>query len=334
MRDGLAGVPITKQYFLSSTYPYDRMFLVDSGPQYGEDMGWSSASLAAIGSSPARVAIIDHRITRADVPDLAAAVRAMPGRLFVFTIVDPFTQHNDDGPYRDLLFELMAEPNVVFLSKYQPIEFTARVQAAAGEARFLVLHYPYVAARVAGPDTRPRSRRMIFAGAINAKVYPEREQLYHALRHQPWLHLLMRHLEHPGYPEVGDPLVHQHIGDRFVALLAGYRFMFVSGSRCALEFLKYRECAYARCVPVGFPRRPFRPSCANASCRSIRRARRAPSGATCAGRRRNCGSARRALPGCSRNCGIQPCSIGSWMTSCARTCSASMPRPRRASGLQ
>ena len=194
MNGGGADPQVAKQYFLSPTFRYDLLIVRDCGPQYAEDMGWRPQTLDALMHSDATVAIIDNRITAADLPLVAVAIKASPQRLFVFTIVDPFHKQNEDGPYRRLLLDMAAEPNV---------------------------------------------------------VYPERTELHSALRRQPLLRLVIRHLKHPGYPDVGDPVVHRHIGGDFARLLADYRFMVVSGSRCDLEFLKYRECAYAGCVPVG-----------------------------------------------------------------------------------
>jgi hypothetical protein len=241
---------IDKAYFLSDLYPYHLMFLVDSGPQYGRDMEWPTAPVSSLADDTRRVAIIDNRIAPTEIAALAALIPRQPDRLFVFTIVDPFTKQNEDGPYREFLLSLAASPNVLFLSKYHPCEFSDTLRRAVGGDRFVVVHYPYVVSRER-PHVDHRSKRMIFAGAIDAAVYPERYHLYEAIRSRPWLRMLIHHLEHPGYAEVGDPVVHQKVGDRFIEYLANYRFMFMSGSRCELEFLKYRECAYAGCVPVG-----------------------------------------------------------------------------------
>ena len=64
-------------------------------------------------------------------------------------------------------------------------------------------------------------------------------------------------LEHPGYPDIGHEQKHEQIGARYVKHLARYAFMFVSPSRCRLEFLKYGECAAAGCVPLGVLPRGF-----------------------------------------------------------------------------
>ncbi len=62
-------------------------------------------------------------------------------------------------------------------------------------------------------------------------------------------------LEHPGYPNIGEQLRHNLIFDKFVKFIGGYKYFFVDPSRADLEFLKYTECAYAGCLPVGTARR-------------------------------------------------------------------------------
>jgi hypothetical protein len=46
-------------------------------------------------------------------------------------------------------------------------------------------------------------------------------------------------------------LSHDKVGESFVQWLAGYESCYLCPSRCRLEFIKYRECAYAGCCPVG-----------------------------------------------------------------------------------
>ena len=251
MTEGTAVRGTLKRYILSPSYRYDLLISPDAGPRYGEDMGWPLLPLGALGASVAGVAVVDSRLTPGELAELGGVIGASPSRLFVLTIVDPFHQQNEDGPWRQFMLDQVSAPNVVFLSKYHATEFTAQLQERAGADRLIALHYPYVASREVQAPSGRRRRKVIFAGAINRAIYPERALLYDALQHKPWLRLLVRHLTHPGYPDVGDPVVHEHIGDRFVRLLAQYRLMFVSGSRCNLEFLKYRECGYAGSVPVG-----------------------------------------------------------------------------------
>ena len=41
------------------------------------------------------------------------------------------------------------------------------------------------------------------------------------------------------------------VGDAYIKELSRYRYAAVCSSRLRLEFLKYREIAYAGCVPIG-----------------------------------------------------------------------------------
>src|SRR5262249_32021944 len=80
---------------------------------------------------------------------------------------------------------------------------------------------------------------------------PLRTRIRRAVRLWPLLGASFRTLPHPGYPDPERQLRHSVIGDAYVTHLAAFRFAAVCSSRCRLEFLKYRELAYAGVVPVG-----------------------------------------------------------------------------------
>ncbi|HEY9662245.1 MAG TPA: hypothetical protein V6C65_27635, partial [Allocoleopsis sp.] len=86
---------------------------------------------------------------------------------------------------------------------------------------------------------------------------PERQAFITAIRRNPLLWGKVHHLKHPGYPDTGQPQHHAIIGSHYIRFLSQFRWMFISPSRCCLEFLKYSECANARCVPIGQPPKSF-----------------------------------------------------------------------------
>jgi len=246
-----------KQYLISPTFPYDRLICADAGPRFAADMGWSCAPLEELEANRTPVAIIDNRITIEDIAFLRQKIPVLKNCLFALMVGDPYRERRKE-PYYEFLFQMTDCSNVVYLNKVQPVEVTRELLQAVGEDRFTVIYHPFIKARCLqlAPSHR-RSHRILFSGAFDETIYPERLRFYNAYRRNVILRLLVRHLWHPGYPDIGDQLVHRYIGDEFIRLLTNYRFMYVSGSRYELEFLKYRECAYAGCVPVGFPPATF-----------------------------------------------------------------------------
>ncbi len=251
MHHGTTNPPLHKQYFLSSRFDYSLFYYSDGGPMYADDMGWQALRFDDIEAARPTVSLVDLKLVPEEQSALASLIERSPSRLFMLTVSDPYL-HHAESPYYRFLLDMARHPNVVYLSKYQPLLFTGQLRDRVGPDRFFVCHHPYVATRaVAGPGG-PRRRRVLFSGAMNESIYPERLRLHQLRRRNPALRLMVAPLEHPGYPDVGDRLKHPIVGEAYLRLLATYRFMFLSGSRFELEFLKYRECGYAGCVPVGF----------------------------------------------------------------------------------
>jgi hypothetical protein len=46
-------------------------------------------------------------------------------------------------------------------------------------------------------------------------------------------------------------LSHAHYGDRYVKFISKFYFMLLCPGRLGFEYLKYTECAYSGCIPVG-----------------------------------------------------------------------------------
>jgi len=238
-----------KIFLLSESFNYSRMITHDAGVGYAQRMGWEQAKLKDWQQYSDRLIIIDNRITEAEcewVENLILQQRDTP---FMLRVIDPYLA-NRDHPYYRLLFQVKERPNVRYLSPYQPTELVAELRDVVGD-RMVILPYPFVAEDNVDTGMRERRRQMIFSGARHPHIYPERQVLIDTVRRNPLLWGKVHHLKHPGYPDIGQTQRHSIIGQQYVTYLSRFRWMFLSPSRCRLEFLKYSECANARCVPVG-----------------------------------------------------------------------------------
>lgn len=241
-------------YLVSSTFDYDATICTDYGPAYGRHMGWSVAGLddaeTVVDDMP--VVLVDTRYDEAECERLKALVRAHRETTFGFSVIDPF-HWVVERPYPAMLFELKHEPNVFFLSRYRPKEVVQDLIDGAGPEKLVVIPYAYVPPAQPINGFEQRHWRLIHSGRHNASKYPYRQTVY---RLHKWIRPFRSYvdvLSHPGYPDAGETLQHDVVGDEYIEFLAGYAFMSVTPSRLHLEFLKYRECAMAGCVPIGIP---------------------------------------------------------------------------------
>ncbi|WP_263784434.1 hypothetical protein [Salinibacter grassmerensis] len=252
-------------YLISSKFEYEETISSAYGPAYAEHMGWEVAELdnaeTAIREHP--VVLVDTRYDEKECERLRNLVREHRGTMFGFSVIDPYSW-TVDQPYWSTLFEVKGEPNVFFLSRYQPKELTAELAENPGD-QLVVIPYAFVDPIIPVDGFDERAWKVVHSGRHNVNRYPYRQTFY---RLQKWIPPFQSYIDvlgHPGYPDVGEDIGHDIVGDDYVRFLAGYTFMFVSPSRLYLEFLKFRECAMAGCVPVGVPpdgfhddiRRPF-----------------------------------------------------------------------------
>jgi hypothetical protein len=174
-------------------------------------------------------------------------------------VVDPYWVRGNHGrrksTYSALIESHCRLPNVAILCPYEPSEWLKMV-VEKFQPKVLVLPYPYVAQAERPLDFEgfsARRDRAILTGALSARKYPRRAMVYRLRYLLPGYRRNFDLLPHPGYPNLGEPLRHNLIFDDFVKFISGYKYFFVDPSRADLEFLKYTECAYAGCVPVGQP---------------------------------------------------------------------------------
>jgi hypothetical protein len=134
---------------------------------------------------------------------------------------------------------------------YQPAEMTALLASKARRSCIVYAPYVYRSEREIAIDHQSRAHAVLFSGAQNASIYPVRSKMGRIRKYWPPLRLMSTMLPHPGYPDIGQERKHGIVGGLYVAHLAQFRFAAICSSRCRLEFLKYREFAYAGVVPVG-----------------------------------------------------------------------------------
>lgn len=238
------------KYLISSQFDYSRVIVPDQGYYFADDYGWPTASVNDLRATPVDVVIVDQRLQREEFDDVRALILNSK-MAFFFRLVDPYWEYARAEPLFSFVSEIMDLPRVHLMFTYQPTEITALVASKVRKSG--VVHAPYVyrTENELGIDHQNRAHAVLFSGAQNARIYPLRTKMLWRRALWPPLWALSARLSHPGYPDIGHQKSHSIVGDRYVAHLAKFRFAAVCSSRCRLEFLKYRECAYAGVVPVG-----------------------------------------------------------------------------------
>jgi hypothetical protein len=113
--------------------------------------------------------------------------------------------------------------------------------------------FPYDPQREVDLPMARRTRRVFLSGARHRRVYPLRERFYRRAAWNPLARRFIDRLDHPGYPDTGRPARHAIVGKRYVERAAASTHFFLDPSRYCVELMKFLECAYAGCVPIGVP---------------------------------------------------------------------------------
>jgi hypothetical protein len=248
-----------KIYLLSNGFDYSKMVSSASGPEQAERNGWETDSLSNVSDHLEKWILIDNRLTEKEckrVPEVVQKHRSTP---FCFVVIDPYEEWCRDHWYYRLLFRLAGEENVFFLSKYTPDEVVEDIRRQSGADKMVVLPYPYPREQEVSTPWEVKDAKVFFSGNQNANVYPYRHKFNNVSRYWPFANSKVSKLEHPGYPDIGENKKHNIVGKKYVKEISNHQFMFISPSRCHLEFLKYGECAAAGSVPVGVPPEGFTP---------------------------------------------------------------------------
>ncbi len=238
-------------YLLSERFDYKKTIHADAGPGYARRQQWPSAPLSRLAAcAPLGPTLIDNRITEEETAAISRLLPALVRHPVYIKVVDPYWEHIR-SPYYRWLLGLTKFPNVCFLGPYQATALTALLRELSRPDAYVHLPYAYESARELPLDAAGREKFIAFSGAVHPDFYPERSAMLRAMRRHWWAARGIKVLPHPGYPDIGQTAKHRVIGDSFLGFLSAFRFMYLEPGRDSLEFLKYSECAYAGCVPVG-----------------------------------------------------------------------------------
>lgn len=245
-------------YLLSEIFDYSkRMYNGDCGEEYAQSIGLNAIKWKSFLLSGYNVAIFDTRLQAKELSEIYHLVSNNLTLTFIMTVTDPYYENETNNPYIKLLFDLVEFSNVKILSKYQPEEVVKELAKSYTVDRFLTLNYSYDPTQEL-PLLSQKKNQIVFSGATYKEIYPERFIFLKRTR-RTISRFYIKLLKHPGYPDTGGSLTHDIIGVSYIKFLSQYRFMFISPSRCGLEFLKYREAAYAGILPIGLSPKTFSP---------------------------------------------------------------------------
>jgi hypothetical protein len=231
----------------------------DAGPAYAKSLLLPCSGISSLREHASRDAlIIDNNLTAGEAGIVQEVIERQQGPVLL-KIVDPYWVRGNYGRHKSAYAALVethcARSNVAILSPYQPSEWLKMV-VEKFNPKLLVLPYPYVAEAEQPLELTSFSARLdraLLSGALSGRKYPRRARVYRLRYLLPRYRRNFDLLEHPGYPNLGEARRHNLIFDDFVKFISGYKYFFVDPSRANLEFLKYTECAYAGCLPVGTP---------------------------------------------------------------------------------
>jgi len=249
--------PINLRFIVSDTFDYSAKICADSGPLYAKSLGLEViGASSALDVEPGTYFIVDNTLDAAEVEIIRVLIDRQSSPVLL-KVVDPYWSRQNKPPnplpYFKLIEEMADRSNVGILTTYEPSEWLEEI-VVQRQPKLLVLPYPYLLESEQPLHAQAFSKRLdkaILTGAKSRQKYPARAKLH-------WRRIWRRRyrtgfdvLEHPGYPDQGEPLKHSHLFGDFVRFLAGYKYCYLCPSRADLEFLKFTECAYAGCVPVG-----------------------------------------------------------------------------------
>lgn len=231
----------------------------DAGPEYAKSLLLPCAGVSSLRESASGDALlIDNNLTAGEVGVVREVIERQQAPVLL-KVVDPYWVRGNYGRHKSAYAALVEThcrmTNVAILSPYQPSEWLKMV-VEKFNPKLLVLPYPYVAEAEQPLELTSFSARLdraLLSGALSGRKYPRRARVYRLRYFMPRYRRNFDLLEHPGYPNIGEARRHNLIFDDFVRFISGYKYFFVDPSRADLEFLKYTECAYAGCLPVGTP---------------------------------------------------------------------------------
>jgi len=241
-------------YFHSDTHPYDKAIYPGVGPAFARPLSWEARPISQISQGDCEVAVVDNRLEPGDVELLKRhlAVPASRRPLLFFRVSDP-DMPETANPWVRFIFDCADHPGVHYATTYEPEGPFLAFVTTLKVSRVVHLPYPYDSSREVEVPLVGRRRKIFLSGSNSKTLYPLRYALRRRRSQLPWLRWVIFDLKHPGYPEHGKAPRHDITHARFIGLAAEFTHFFLCGSRHNVELMKYAECAYAGCVPVGVP---------------------------------------------------------------------------------
>lgn len=238
-------------YLLSSLFPYKRLISPDAGPAIAQEYGWIISKLPDLHRTAFAAVVIDNRHhNREELDTLRSHILSNSSRPILLRVNDPYFFHSAD-PWYQFCASLLDVEHVHFLTPYQPTGILSYWLSQSPAKRFIYAPFTYDTAQELPCNHRQRIQRIAVSGNQRGDLYPLRFWIQRASKFRITRSLFRtERLNHPGYPEK-TATAHQVVGSNFVQWLARHTAAFTDSSIYRIELLKYREIAYAGCVPVG-----------------------------------------------------------------------------------
>ena len=234
-------------YVISSDHDYSDYIPEDSGPAWSTLLNIQHSYFNLARFSEGNIYIIDPLLSGKEVEKLEAIAQNV-NSIFIFRVVDPSGPPRDCNAVRQLAFKLSNLNRVGVLCTYHPTETNAFL-ASVFKNRFYVLPYAYDREKeVELSLNQSRRRKIVITGSDDKIIYPLRRFARHKRNTDLAWRLMTINLRSYGFRKACKGMIY---GREYIDFLSSHSMMFLCPSRSEVEFMKYRECAYAGCMPVG-----------------------------------------------------------------------------------
>jgi hypothetical protein len=239
-------------YLLSSVAEYCKLLSPDAGPSIADEYDWPCCNPTTVAREDYDAVVIDNRHhSRQELEDLWSLISDHPGIIFLLRVNDPYVFHIHD-PWYQFCTSLLGRQPIHFLTPYQPCGILSYWLANFPETQFVYAPFTYDYRQEIAVNHHERVRRIAVSGNQRRDLYPLRFSVQRASKFG-FSRMLLRteRLNHPGYPEKSGLPSHQIIGAAYLQWLSRFTAAFTDSSIYRVEFLKFREIAYAGCAPIG-----------------------------------------------------------------------------------
>lgn len=239
------------KYLVSDNLNYAKLICDDAGPRFAASMRWDWSKISENCDFDSKtVYIIDNRISERECGVMASIVSEHSQTRFLFKVVDPYYE-NREHYYYITLNSILHLKNVFLYTVYEPCELTASLSRSFIN-KLIYIPYPYDPFKELPLEAlSSRKNQILISGSINPSIYPYRSRIWFKTR-RTFARVFFPVLRHPGYAEVSNTdFRHEIVGDSYVRYLSKYKAMLLCSTRSRIELLKFYECAYSGCLPIG-----------------------------------------------------------------------------------